>query len=351
MEFGIFDHVDRPHGWLGLGRFYEERLRLIESYDRLGFRAYHLAEHHFTPLGMVPSPAVFLAAIAQRTRTLRFGPFVYALPFHHPLRMVEEICMVDQLSGGRLELGFGRGSSPIEMEYYGLDPETAQEAYAEALDLVVKGLTRTTIGFAGAAGRVAEIPMELDCVQKPHPPIWYGAHSLESAERAAGKGLNIVTNDSPAHAAAVIARFRQEWRALHGAAPSPRVGLVRFILVGENDAEAEAVARRAYRRWQESFNHLWRKHGRTPRLGVRSTEFDELRDGEEKGVAGAPATVAAYLQAHLDRTGADYLVGQFAFGDLALAETTRSVELFARHVMPVLRDGSPAARARGMASG
>ena len=114
MDFGIFDHLDR--GPVPLRTYYEDRLKLIEGYDRAGFYAYHVAEHHSTPLGMAPSPNVFLAAVAQRTRRLRFGPLVYALPLYHPLRLVEEICMLDQMSGGRPELGFGRGSSPLELE-------------------------------------------------------------------------------------------------------------------------------------------------------------------------------------------------------------------------------------------
>ena len=85
MEFGIFDHLDRSD--LPLQDYYEARLKLIEAYDRSGFYSYHVAEHHFTPLGMAPSPSIFLAAIAQRTRRLRFGPLVFALPLHHPLRM------------------------------------------------------------------------------------------------------------------------------------------------------------------------------------------------------------------------------------------------------------------------
>ena len=81
---------------------------------------------------MAPSPNVFLAAVAQRTRRLRFGPLVYALPLHHPLRLIEEICMLDQMSGGRLDIGFGRGSSPIELALYGVDPDEAQAIYAKA---------------------------------------------------------------------------------------------------------------------------------------------------------------------------------------------------------------------------
>ena len=110
MEFGEFHHLERND--LPLHEYYEARLKLIEAYDAAGFYAYHLAEHHSTPIGMAPSPSVFLSAVAQRTRRLRFGPMVYALPLHHPLRLIEEICMLDQLSGGRLEIGFGVGLLP-----------------------------------------------------------------------------------------------------------------------------------------------------------------------------------------------------------------------------------------------
>src|SRR6516165_7811081 len=120
MKFGIFDHMDRAGP--DLGRQFDERLRLIALYERVGFHAYHLAEHHATPLGMAPSPSVFLAAVAQRTKRLRFGALVHTLSLYHPLRLAEEICMLDQMSGGRLELGIGRGISPHELAYYGVTP-------------------------------------------------------------------------------------------------------------------------------------------------------------------------------------------------------------------------------------
>src|SRR5499427_11123681 len=116
MKFGVFDHLDRND--LALRDYYESRLRIAEAYDKHGFYAYHIAEHHSTPLGMAASPSVFLAAVAQRTQRLRFGPLVYALPLYHPLRMIEEICMLDQLSQGRFELGVGRGISPIETSFF-----------------------------------------------------------------------------------------------------------------------------------------------------------------------------------------------------------------------------------------
>src|SRR5438132_13038848 len=159
MQFGVFDHLDRND--LQLGDYYEARLHIIAVYDRLGFYAYHIAEHHSTPLGMAASPSVFLSAVAQRTRRLRFGPLVYALPLYHPLRMIEEICMLDQLSGGRLEIGFGRGSVPAELIYYGQNPEQAQAVYAEALELILKGLTSRTLTFKGQYFQFNDVPMEL----------------------------------------------------------------------------------------------------------------------------------------------------------------------------------------------
>src|SRR5499433_4622483 len=105
VTFGLFDWMDR--GKAPLHQLYEERLQLLEAADTAGFFGYHLAEHHDTPLGMAPSPALFLTAAAQRTRRIRLGPLVYLLPLYHPLRLIEEVAMLDQLSGGRLELGSG----------------------------------------------------------------------------------------------------------------------------------------------------------------------------------------------------------------------------------------------------
>src|ERR1700729_2464656 len=95
FKIGVFDHVDKND--LPGTQFYEARLKLIEIYDRAGFYAYHCAEHHLAPIGMVPSPSVFLAAVVQRTKRLRFGPLVYVLPSYHPLRLLEEICLLDQM--------------------------------------------------------------------------------------------------------------------------------------------------------------------------------------------------------------------------------------------------------------
>jgi alkanesulfonate monooxygenase SsuD/methylene tetrahydromethanopterin reductase-like flavin-dependent oxidoreductase (luciferase family) len=287
---------------------------------------------------MAPSPSVFLAAVAQRTQRLRFGPLVYALPLHHPLRLLEEICMLDHLSGGRLEIGFGRGSSPVELAFYGQNPEKAQTVYAEALEIIIRGLSGQSIDAQGQNFAFHNVPLELSPLQKPHPPIWYGVHSVESAERAARRNWNIVSLDSAADSRLFFDRYRQVAAAGGPDAGAPaKLGIGRFVVVAETDTEAVDAARRAYRRWHESFTHLFRLAGTTP-AHPRPTEFDRLAEAGQ-GVAGDVATVTRFVEAQCAESGANYFIGQFAFGDLSLAESVRSVELFARHIMPGL-DGA-----------
>jgi alkanesulfonate monooxygenase SsuD/methylene tetrahydromethanopterin reductase-like flavin-dependent oxidoreductase (luciferase family) len=332
LKFGVFDHVDRSH--LPLPEYYEARLKLVEFYDQNGFYAYHIAEHHQTPLGMAASPSVFLAAVAQRSKRLRFGPMIWALPLYHPIRMIEEICMLDQMSGGRLEMGFGRGASPIELEYFGQNPDDAQAIYNEALELIVKGLTEKSLTYHGKFFNFDDVPMALDTFQKPYPPIWYGVHAPESAARAAKRGLHAIELDNPRDTKIAYDRFRAAWKEAHGERPLPLMGLGRFIVVAPTDAEAVAIARRAYPVWEKNFSFLRNLRNRTS-IHPRPPTYDEL-EKVGQGIAGSPGTVTAFLREQLVYTGSNYLVGQYAFGDLTQAETLRSLELFKNEVMPEL---------------
>jgi alkanesulfonate monooxygenase SsuD/methylene tetrahydromethanopterin reductase-like flavin-dependent oxidoreductase (luciferase family) len=333
MEFGVFDHLDRND--LPLKDYYETRLQLIEAYERAGFYAYHLAEHHATPLGMAPSPSVFLAAVAQRTHRLRFGPLVYALPLHHPIRLIEEISMLDQLSGGRLEIGFGRGASPMEIALYGQDPAKAERIYGESLEIILEGLTTGAVDFRGEFFSFKNYILEVEPLQKPYPPIWYGVHSVPSAERAARRKLNMVSLDSAPDTRGFTDRYRQVWRETAGEPQTmPKMGIGRFIVVAETDRDALEAARRAYPVWHRSFYHLYTLLGGAP-AHPRPANFDGvIKTGQ--GIAGSPETVSAFLQDQLTISGATYIVGQFAFGDLSHAECVRSLDLFTQHVMPSL---------------
>src|SRR5258706_1141662 len=168
MQFGVFDHMDASGE--PLAELFENRLKLAEAYDRIGLHALHIAEHHSTPLGMSPSPSVFLALAAQRTKRLRLGPLVYTLPLYHPLRLAEEICTLDQLSGGRLELGVGRGVSPLEIASFGVDPAKSQAMYLEAYQVVMKALASRSVRFRVENYTFDVAPVSLVPVTKLHTP-------------------------------------------------------------------------------------------------------------------------------------------------------------------------------------
>jgi alkanesulfonate monooxygenase SsuD/methylene tetrahydromethanopterin reductase-like flavin-dependent oxidoreductase (luciferase family) len=338
MEFGIFDHVDASGA--PLQQFYDDRFKIVEAYDRAGFYCYHVAEHHQTPLGLAASPTVYLAGVAQRTRRLRFGPLVYTLPLYHPLRLTEEICMLDQMSGGRMQVGIGRGISPIETKGFGIDPSERVARYEETRQVMMQGLTQKAVDFQGQFFNFADVPMELEPYQKPHPPIWIGASSAESAARAARNGHNFVSLSTSAETRALTDSYRKAWTEANGDRALPKLGLGRFVVVGDSDAAALALARRAYRKWHDSFHHLWRKHGTQPTQGERAREFDEIMDGG-RGVAGTPETCINMLRQQLAESGVNYSVGQFVFGDMSLQEALGSIDRFVRQVMPALRQSLP----------
>jgi alkanesulfonate monooxygenase SsuD/methylene tetrahydromethanopterin reductase-like flavin-dependent oxidoreductase (luciferase family) len=335
MKFGVFDHMD--DAGVPLAQLYADRLELIEAYDRSGIYGYHLAEHHSTPLGCAASPGLFLAAVAQRTRTLRFGPLVYLLPFYHPLRLIEEICMLDQMSGGRLELGVGRGVSPFETRAYGLDFAATGDIYHEAFQLILEGLATDELTFEGKHYQFRNVPMILRPMQRPHPPLWYGTTIPENADWPAANDVNIVTIALRPTVRVITDRYRAVRARLGKAtAATPLIGVTRHVVVADTDEAARAIARRAYPRWRDSFRWLFARHGAEPRIaGLYPPSFDELM-AIDNGIAGSPDTVRKFMAAEIEASGCNYLLSWFAFGDMTLAESLRSLDLFSREVMPAL---------------
>ncbi|HET6608198.1 MAG TPA: LLM class flavin-dependent oxidoreductase [Rhodopila sp.] len=337
MKLGVFDHMDR--GLSPLDRFYEERLTLIEAYDRAGFFGYHVAEHHATPLGVAPSPGVWLAAIAQRTKRLRFGPLVYLLPLYHPIKLLEEICMLDQISGGRLMLGVGRGISPIELRFYGIDPAEAPAMYAEALEILLRGMTQPTLTFEGRHYQFRDVPMELRPLQTPHPPFWYGLARPEAIPWAVAHRVNIVGNLPGPGMRALTDAYRAEWeRAGNDPKDLPLMGVGRHVVVAETEKEALELARVGYDKWRASFLKLWLAHGMMPSPAAVFPERYEDAEAQGRAVAGTPDKVATFLQRTASEAGLNYLLCRFAFGDMPADASLQSIDLFTRHVMPALQE-------------
>ena len=334
--FGIFDHIERNAE--PLNQIYEGRLRLLEEADAAGFYAYHLAEHHATPLGMAPSPGVFLAALAQRTRKLRFGPLVYLLPLYEPLRLCEEICMLDQLSGGRYQVGVGRGISPFELAYHGVEFLKSREMFEEALEVLVRGLREPRLDFEGRYYRYRDVPIELEPLQRPNPPFWYGATSPERVRWAASRGMNVVGGGPIGLMKALAAAFEEasavaDGPGLRPGGETPRLGALRHVYVAGSDDEVERVARPAYSALYDNIAKLWRDFGTAPTMFT--PDLDRARSADA-AIAGPPTAVRDEVGRFFEESGCNYLVLSFAWGNLTTDQARRSLDLFASKVMPEL---------------
>ena len=378
LQFGIFDHIE-PVPDMPLEQIYQGRLQQLERFDAAGFYAYHLAEHH-TPAvhSLAPSQNVFLAAASQRTQRLRLTPCVYVLPLHHPLRLIEEVCMLDHLSSGRLEMGVGRGGV-LEAYFWGSDAdvERNQQKYRETLAILKAGLSHEMLTYHGEFYTFDELPMRLRPRQQPYPPLWY----MRNAEIAAAEGMNAVLVGSLDGFEANVKRYYDLWEQHQGVGSltvqgtAPKIGLVNHIVLADTEAEAVALAKPAWdeyvwnlrtprrleaeRRGLEQFlgaNMFKRPSGipareapderyaaspRTEEARRRRTPPGNLGgDGQGAGfsvIAGTSDSIRVYMDEYV-ATGANYFVCSFQWGGLSHDQAMRSIQLFVEDVMPHYTD-------------
>lgn len=339
IDFGIFDHLDRRPD-TPLAQTYEDRLKLVEAYDEAGFFAYQIAEHHATPLTVAPSPSVFLSAVAQRTKRIKFGPMVYVLPMYHPLRLAEEVSMLDQFSGGRFLYGVGKGITPYELGYFGVDPDNARDIYDEILEITLKALDPSTerLNWKGRYFDFDDVPINIHPVQQPHPPLWIGVGTPEGAERAGAAAINALTNSPLSRSTELMTRYRD---AYTGAADAmPKIAICRHTIVAETDAEAERIMREAYPAWYRHFVALWKQHGDSPVVAAYTEDFDETVE-KDLLVFGSPATVREEIERYLETSGTNYFVCRFAFGSLAYGQSRSALDGFVEEVMPHFTPDTP----------
>ena len=348
IEVGLFDWIDRGPG--GLADNYERRLKMVEYADRAGYYCYMVAEHHGTPLGTAPSPSVILAAVSQRTRRIRLGTLVYVLPLYNPMRLAQEVCMLDQLSRGRLELGIGRGSVPYELSMLGVDPNDTREMYREALEIMLAALTSGEVNYEGRFNHLKDLRPQVQPYQRPYPPLWYPTSNPETVSWVAENGYHILFSfNTP-----TLEEVRRRIGIFKEAAPrardnparvnphvaTPWCGVVRKVYVAETDAEARRVAQDALAAFRENFTYLWTPNS----VSYYSDNLRDLDDCIERGVVfvGSPGTVCERLLAFMDGTGSNYFGGVFAWGSLTDEQVLSSIDLFTREVLPALK-GRPVA--------
>ncbi len=297
MQIGLFDHVE--HGDRPLTQLFDERLRFAEAADAAGIYCLHVAEHHATPLNMVPVPGVYLGAVARTVKRMRLGPLVYLLPLYSPLRLIEEICMLDHLSHGRLDVGVGRGVSPYELKYHKVEHDRSRDIFIDAFKCISAGLVTNSLNYASEHFAYKDVPIELRPLQQPHPPFWYGSSNEIGSTWAGEQGLHFVTLGPPAVAKANIEAYKAALKK-RGSPVQPKpefpggaaIGVQRHIFLADTDAQAHRFGKPAMDTHLAHLNWLRVKHGETgltSRLNVpRGANFEACVE-DRTVIAGSPA--------------------------------------------------------------
>jgi len=334
MQFGIFDWVEASGR--APAEIYEHKLELACAAERAGFHGFFIAEHHGTPLSIDGSPTALLSAIFQRTRRLRAGALTFCLPWYHPYRFYSEVCMLDHLSSGRLELGVGRGVSPIESRIFGLNSiEESRERYRRTLDTFFAACSSDVMELGGVKAELHVKPY-----QRPYPPLWFPSSNKESIEFTAAHGYHTAFIGKHSDCKPLFERYRELWEKHrndpgrhNGHVAKPHLARTQHLVIADSDEEARRLGEHAYATWAGHIHHLTRKLGR-PDVH-KTTPYD--KDSAQRLIAGSPSTALENLQEMLELTGANYLMCIFSFGDLAPDAALRSLELFAGEVMPKLK--------------
>jgi alkanesulfonate monooxygenase SsuD/methylene tetrahydromethanopterin reductase-like flavin-dependent oxidoreductase (luciferase family) len=353
MRFGTFFFFQAAPGHRHADIIHRE-LEQVEWTEELGFDEVWFTEHHFIDYGLSVDPSSLAAAAASRTRRVRIGLAAAILPFHHPLRLAEQMALVDIISDGRLDVGVGRGNRPAEFAGYRVPQVESRERFDETVEIIRLAWTRERFSFHGRFFDVDDVRVIPKPVQQPHPPLYQVCVSKDGIENTALRGwpmLNsvltgpvdqLVTNrDTYVATLQKAGRTAEEIAALLG-----RWGVSRQIYVAETDARALAEARDAEMWYQESFRRFVvpeRIEDAHPSLqpGFRAmaeklakvTWEDLVR---ETLAFGSPDTVARHIE-HMRRLGVGQVLCWMNFGGLPQDRIRRSMELFAREVMPRFR--------------
>jgi len=330
-------------------QIYSEHLDQMALCEEYGFDAVCINEHHAKPYGLMPSPNLVAAALIQRTSRIKIGILGNLPALHgHPVRLAEEIAMLDCMSGGRVISGFVRG---VPQEYLAMSvaPELARERLTEAWDLIVRAWTEhEPFEWHGRHFNYDHVSIWPRPLQQPHPPIVLPAESDEGLELAASR--HVPTGSayrSRARTRAIFDRYRA-LAAKHGWQPAAKhCLLLRQVYVAESNAKAREEA-------EPHLDYFWHKllsyhrgaakllgqsmpSGPTTETPLFDLGFDETQR-EGISLVGDPDYVIRETRALMHDVGAGVLMGLFQFGSLPHDLAVKNIRLFAREVMPALRD-------------
>ena len=290
MKFGLLSQIQVPKPWAEdtERNVYWQNLDHVVAAEHAGFSHFWLTEQHFfAEIGHCASPEMFLAALSQRTRTIRLGFAVILMPCHNPFMIAERVATLDVLSNGRCEFGAGRGTAAYVVEGLGFnaDAEYGREVGREALEAVVQMLEQEH--FPGYKGEHFDLPARQVVprpIQRPHPPLWFAASNLETFERAGAAGVGVlgVTRYTHAEIKPHVAAYRA---AIRNATPIGRfvnnhVGVFAIGCVHDDDRIGRDIGCAAARFY----------------YGDNDAELNHVRFGSSEGVARIKARMAGYSE-------------------------------------------------------
>ena len=355
MKFAYFSHVwGRPD--ITPAQRFAELWDEVELAEETGFDYAFSVEHHYNPKeSWMPSPAIFCAAVALRTERIRFGPMGYVPSLYHPLRIAEEVATLDQMSGGRLDVGLAAGVTPDFFGAYGADFERRKERTNEAVDLLRTAMAANgPITFEGPAHRFADTTLSFGGVQRPHPPIWVPTTNPATLRHLAEIGAHTSTTMLlPRAALGTVYRHYVDWWRAAGHSGGPDIGYWTLVHVAETDQEAMERA------FPQIVHTLTKTLGYGPgentraggsvacRSGLSTADILEHADDSDflrrhrLVFVGSPETVAGQIRDAAAEGCFNTLLGELNFGWLSPAELRRSASLFGTEVMPALRDYTP----------
>ena len=341
MDFGIFLLLQSPTA-KSHQEIFSRGTDLAKTADKLGFESVWCAEHHFSTYGYLSRPLMFASHLATQTEKIRVGSAVVVLPLHHPLIVAEEIATADLLSNGRLDIGLGRGYQVYEFERLGMKLEESRERFEEAVDILLLAFKGEPFSFNGKHFKFGETSIFPTPVQKPRPPIWVVGQSEESIVATAKRGFNLVSGGFGVSLER-LKEFRKSFDDLLVGAEQReniRVSTQRAVYVTNDESELPEIIEQA--RWNMRVTLSLRQGlERVEKGHAQAIPFDNEPSDEELidryFVMGTPATCIEKLSEIRDVMGLDHFNANFWFGDLEHKQVLRSMELFAKEVMPALQ--------------
>lgn len=342
MQFGLFSHIPWPEG-TDPSQILAETTEQVQYGEALGFQSAWFAEHHFTRYGLGSSSLLILGHIAARTETIRLGTAILVPPLHHPIRLAEETATLDLLSGGRLDVGFGRGSAGYEYTGYDVDPAESQARFQETIRIVEQLWTTPNYSFEGEYFKLNQITLVPGPAQQP-PPIYIAAtltHATLEFVVSTGHPLIIgVVLDTP-NAIGLCRCFVQMSADAGFNVPISRIPFSRYFYVAETEEEAIRDTRAALDwvldmlQWRRTFTHGSEVTHRLDDFRRQRTELPTSYEHlfKHRAIIGTPETCIAQIKA-LEAEGFDNFICNFDFGGMPHPKVMRSMELFSREVMP-----------------